>query len=244
MIKHRKIGSVMTDEVVTARYGTPLKEVARLLGEHRIGGVPVIDDDEKVIGVLSGTDLVNRQAAGLGRPPGVLRGRLGWLFPSVRGARARAAARTAGALMSAPAITVKADVGVAEAARTMAERGIERLPVVDEEDRLVGIVSRRDLLQVYLRSDGEIVREIAEDLLVDTMWLAPGTVTTQVHDGVVTLRGVVERRSDKSVALRLAEHVDGVVAVVDQLTYRIDDSHTELGEYATHGVTEHWLRKP
>ncbi|MCX4585693.1 CBS domain-containing protein [Streptomyces sp. NBC_01481] len=242
-MKHMKIGGVMVDDVVKVTYDTPFKEVARLLGEHRISGLPVVDEDEKVIGVISETDLMARQAE---EPALDEQGRphwLSWLHISKGHDADKAHARTAGTLMSAPAITVRAESTIADAARTMAQRRIERLPVVDEEDRLVGIVTRWDLLQVFLRPDEEIRRAVVDEVIVNALWLDPETVTVDVSEGVVTLSGQVERCSDVPIALRMVSQVDGVVAVVDMLTYRLDDSHLRPDDPAVYGVGEEWLRR-
>ncbi|MEU2776366.1 CBS domain-containing protein, partial [Streptomyces sp. NPDC007162] len=148
-MKHDKVGSVMTSDVVSAVYGTPFKEVARLLAGHRISGLPVIDEDDKVIGVISETDLMERQAGTPDPSDPPHPSRLAALTPSGRRQAAKAQARTAGQLMTRPPVTVHADNTIVEAARTMAGSHVERLPVLDEEDRLVGIVTRRDLLQVF-----------------------------------------------------------------------------------------------
>ncbi|MFF4512847.1 CBS domain-containing protein [Streptomyces mirabilis] len=242
-MRQNKVGSVMATEVVTARYGTPFKEVARLLTEHRISGLPVIDEDDKVLGVISETDLMVRQA-GVPDPYETPR-RFRFTGPT-RGARRQAAkghARTAGQLMSVPPVTVHADETIAEAARTMARSRVERLPVVDDEDRVVGIVTRRDLIQVFLQPDDVIRREVIDEVLVRTLWLSPSTVEVAVYEGVVTLTGHVERRSEAEIAASMTDRIDGVVAVVDGLTYRLDDSHLRPDEPALHGVTEEWLRK-
>ncbi|MCX4616700.1 MULTISPECIES: CBS domain-containing protein [Streptomyces] len=242
-MRQNKVGSVMATEVVTARYGTPFKEVARLLTEHRISGLPVIDEDDKVLGVISETDLMVRQA-GVPDPYETPR-RFRFTGPT-RGARRQAAkghARTAGQLMSVPPVTVHADETIAEAARTMARSRVERLPVVDDEDRVVGIVTRRDLIQVFLQPDDVIRREVIDEVLVRTLWLSPSTVEVAVYEGVVTLTGHVERRSEAEIAASMTDRIDGVVAVVDRLTYRLDDSHLRPDEPALHGVTEEWLRK-
>lgn len=193
-MKHAKVGFLMTDEVVSVLGWTPFRDVARLLVEHDISGVPVVDEDDRVIGVVSQTDLL---------------------------ARSDLAARE---LMSAPAITVHAEQTVTEAARLMTRRGVERLPVVDEEDRLVGIVTRRDLLRVFLRPDHEIHRCLVEDVLGETMGLGADAVDVHVVDGVVTLDGRLAKRSQIPVVLRLAWQLDGVVAVTARLTARFDDS--------------------
>ncbi|MFK4145359.1 CBS domain-containing protein [Streptomyces sp. NPDC004065] len=241
-MKHNKIGSVMTAEVVRAGYGTPFKEVARLLAGHRISGLPVVDEDDQVIGVISETDLMMRQAGTPGPYEPARRPRFTGLTAAARRRAAKQKARTAGQLMTAPAVTVHADDSIVEAARTMARRHVERLPVVDEEDRLVGIVTRRDLLSVFLRPDAEIRDEVVREVLLRTLWQAPRTVSVSVTEGVVTLEGRLERRSDTEIAVSMTRQVDGVVDVVDKLTYRLDDSRLQPEEQALHGVAEDWLR--
>ncbi|MEU5047662.1 CBS domain-containing protein [Streptomyces griseorubiginosus] len=242
-MKHSKVGSVMTSEVVRATYGTPFKEVARLLREHRISGLPVIDEDDKVIGVISETDLMTRQAEMPDPYEPKKRIRIAHLTPAGRKQAAKARARTAGQLMSVPPVTVHADNTIVEAARTMAQHHVERLPVLDEEDRLVGIVTRRDLLKVFLRPDAEIRAEVIEEVLIRALWLAPRSVDVSVTEGVVTLSGHVERKSEKEIAVSMTGRVDGVVAVVDRLTFRLDDSRVQPDEQAFHGVADDWLRR-
>ncbi|MFE9650642.1 CBS domain-containing protein [Streptomyces sp. NPDC006365] len=242
-MKHNKVGSVMTTEVVRAEYGTPFKEVARLLGQHRISGLPVVDDDEKVIGVISETDLMVHQAESPDPYEPKKRFRFAGLTPAAKRRAAKARARTAGQLMTEPPVTVHADNTIVEAARAMARHHIERLPVLDEEQRLVGIVTRRDLLQVFLRPDAEIRTEVIDEVLVRALWLAPHSVDVSVVEGVVTLSGHMERKSESEIAVSMTRQIDGVVAVVDELTYRLDDSHIQPDEQALHGVADDWLRK-
>ncbi|MFF6953274.1 CBS domain-containing protein [Streptomyces iakyrus] len=242
-MKHSKVGALMTSDVVRAEYGTPFKEVARLLAEHRISGLPVVDDDEKVLGVISETDLMTRQADAPGpREPHHRFHWLGWT-PGSRARRTKARARTVGRLMSSPAITVHSDATVAEAARVMARRRVERLPVVDDEERLVGIVTRRDLLQVFLRPDPEILASVRNDVLVRALWLTPYSVDVDVHEGVVTLTGQLERRSECAMAVEMCRQTDGVVAVVDHLTHRFDDSWRQPDEPVPEAITGNWLRR-
>ncbi|MFF9896232.1 CBS domain-containing protein [Streptomyces longispororuber] len=243
-MKHSKVGSVMTRDVITATYETPFKEVALLLNRNDISGMPVVDDEQHVIGVLSETDLMMRQAEvddPYAPAPAVRRWRT--LLPGARKRMAKARALTAGTLMSQPPITVYADDTIAGAARTMAGHRVERLPVVDAQERLVGIVTRRDLLHVFLRPDAHIRREVVQQVLVDTLWLAPQALTVEVVNGVVTLRGQVERSSEVPVAVRMTQQVDGVVDVVDKLTYRFDDSRLRPTGQAPEGVAEDWLRR-
>ncbi|MGW9031202.1 CBS domain-containing protein [Streptomyces sp. NPDC055722] len=242
-MKHNKVGSVMTSDVVSAAYGTPFKEVARLLADHRISGLPVIDEDDKVIGVISETDLMARQAETPDPFDPPRHSRLAALTPAGRRQTAKAQARTAGQLMTRPPVTVHADNTIVEAARTMARSHVERLPVLDEEDRLVGIVTRRDLLQVFLRSDADIRDEIVREVLGRSLWLPPTSVDVSVTDGVVTLTGQLERKSETEIAVSMTRQIDGVVNVVDQLTHRLDDARLRPAEQALHGVGDDWLRR-
>uniref|UniRef100_A0AAU2JY03 CBS domain-containing protein n=1 Tax=Streptomyces sp. NBC_00049 TaxID=2903617 RepID=A0AAU2JY03_9ACTN len=217
-MKHIKVGDLMTDEVVSVLTSTPFKDVAKLLAQHDISGLPVLDDDDRVLGVVSESDLIGRAAADhppVGEEADADQG--GAAFPSE-------VTFTAGEAMSAPAVTVHGDETAAGAARLMARRGVERLPVVDDEDRLVGIVTRRDLLWLFLRPDSEIRHRVVADILVDTMGLGAEAVTVHVVDGIVTLEGRLERQSQIPVLIRLTNQLDGVVAVAPRLTARIDDS--------------------
>ncbi|MFE0965504.1 CBS domain-containing protein [Streptomyces fungicidicus] len=222
-MKTSKVGEVMTTDVIQACQETPFKDVAQLLARHRISGLPVVDADDKVLGVISETDLVHRQAAKAERDrEGRLR--LPALRRKARVTAAKARAMTAGQLMSTPAITVHPEQRVADAARVMERHHIERLPVVDEEDRLIGIATRRDLLRVFTRTDEEIRQEIIDEVLTSAMCLPPHTVIVSVHDGTATLEGRLERRSDIPVAVQLTWRVDGVVGVMNSLTFRDDDT--------------------
>jgi len=241
-MKHNKVGSVMTTEVVRATYGTPFKEVAGLLGEHRISGLPVVDEDDQVIGVVSETDLMAHQAEAPDPYEPKKRFRLADLTRGAKRRAAKATARTAGQLMTEPPVTVHADDTIVEAARTMAQHRVERLPVLDEEQRLVGIVTRRDVLQVFLRPDAEIREEVVAEVLVRALWLASSTVDVSVVEGVVTLAGRMERKSETEIGVSMTRQIDGVVAVVDQLSYRTDDSRIQPEEQTYHGVSEAWVR--
>ncbi|KAB1976710.1 CBS domain-containing protein [Streptomyces triticiradicis] len=235
----RTVGEVMTREVVEAHRETSFKDVARLLDRHRISGLPVVDHDDKVVGVISETDLIRRQAAR--SVPG--RGRRLWipaLRRSVRRTAAVARATRAQELMSTPAITVHPEQRVEDAARIMERRGVERLPVVDEEDRLIGIATRRDLLRVFLRTDEEIRQDVIDDVLTRALRLPPRIVVVSVLDGMVTLEGRLEHRSDIPFAIQLTWRVDGVVGVVNGLTFRIDDTRPPE-QHDSDSVTLPWL---
>ncbi|MFE2534128.1 CBS domain-containing protein [Streptomyces sp. NPDC059371] len=231
------VGQVMTSEVVEAHPRMSFKDVARLLDRYGISGLPVVDDDDKVVGVISETDLLRLQAVRSGggrvrrRLPTSLRGALPWPHRPGRAARRATSAGGGGVrattveqLMSTPAITVHPEQRVADAARVMERHRVERLPVVDEEDRLIGITTRRDLLRVFLRTDEEIRREVADDVLGRALSLTPTAVRVAVGDGVVTLEGRLEHRSEIPEAIRLTWRVDGVVGVMNSLAFRVDDT--------------------
>lgn len=219
-MRHREVGSLMAADVVAVTAPTSSATSADLMERHRINGLPVVDAEDRVVGMLSATDLRRRWFSEDDSRRQRHRGRLlrtaGRSRKSAYGAARNE--RTAGEVMSAPAVVVHAEQSIAEAARTMAGRGVERLPVVDEENRLVGIVTRRDLLAVFLRPDAEIHREVTETVLGRTMGLAPDRVDVRVDEGVVTLKGHLERAGELPVVIRLVEQVDGVVSVVHELT--------------------------
>ncbi|MFE9650353.1 CBS domain-containing protein [Streptomyces sp. NPDC006365] len=126
--------------------------------------------------------------------------------------------------MSSPAVTARPQWTVVEAARVMEQSRVKRLPVVDEADRLIGVISRADLPRVFLRGDRTVREEIEREVLVRTLGIAPGAVTVHVVDGRVSLSGTVERKSLIAVAVRLCSGVDGVVDVSNDLGYRVDDT--------------------
>ena len=196
----RTVGEVMTGDVVHARPAASCQEVARLLDRHRVGGLPVVDADDKVIGVVSRTDLVRHQATDTqSAPEGPV---------------------TAGGLMTTPAVTVHPEQRVVDAARIMQRRDVGRLPVVDEEDRLIGIATPRDLLRAFVRTDEEIRAEVAGDVLPRALPPASAGVAVTVHDGLVWLEGTVDHGADVPAAVWSVWRVDGVVGVVNRLTPR------------------------
>ncbi|WP_431682641.1 CBS domain-containing protein [Kitasatospora sp. KL5] len=221
-MQHRSVHDVMTQEVVTARPDTPFKEVVGLFHRNDITAVPVLDDQDRPIGMVSEADLIRKEAV-LPDPEGRTPGR--WLPPKDR---ARAEAETAGGLMTTPAVTARPGWSVPEAARQMDKHKVKRLPVVDEAGRLVGIVSRRDLLQVFLRHDAAIREEIVHDVFGQILWTHSEDVRVTVQDGVVTVTGRLPRRSLIPIAEQLCRAVDGVVAVHQTLDWAEDDTDVRL----------------
>lgn len=213
-MKHRTVADVMTTHVVGVHPNAGFKQIAELLGSHRIGAVPVTDYQSRVIGVVSETDLMRRLVPEAPRT-GLRRLR----FPTRRGA-----GLVACGLMTTPAITVGADTDLATAAQLLAHRGIGRAPVVDADGRLIGIVSRHDLVHVFVRPDAAIRQDITADLLPYGLFVDRTRVDVQVRDGVVTLAGQLERASLVPITVALVGRVDGVIDVVNHLTYEYDDT--------------------
>ncbi|MFF7311705.1 CBS domain-containing protein [Streptomyces sp. NPDC008137] len=217
-MQHRTVGDLMTHGVVLARRDTPFKNIVSLLAENEVTALPVVDDLGHPVGVVSEADLL-RTVAARPDPKG-----LPQLPYASNGAPAASDGITAEQLMSAPAVCARPEWTVVEAARLMDTQGVKRLPVVDEGETLVGIVSRGDLLRVFLRRDDALRDEIAGDVLVRTLGLAPSDVAVDVRDGRVTLKGRVETEQIIPVIERLCRGVDGVVSVDSTLHHRLDET--------------------
>lgn len=214
----RTVADVMTRKVVAVDAFAPFKDIVRKMQEFRVSAVPVVDEDGRIMGVVSEGDLILKE------DPDLEGG--AHLFEGIhrRHDRSKAAGLIASQLMTVPAFTVLPGASLGEAARLMHRKAVKRLPVVDEEGRVQGIVSRTDLLKVFLRDDVEIAGEIREDVIRRTLWIEPDTIRVMVRDGVVTLEGQLERRSLIPLLERLVLGVEGVVAVKDRLTFLNDDS--------------------
>jgi CBS domain-containing protein len=208
----------MTSMVVAVRGRADYKEIVDALAEYGVSAVPVLDEDDRVIGVVSEADLLPKmEFAG-----DDLRARL-FDRGRLRTVKAKAAGDTAAELMSSPAITTTPDASIVQAARVMETERVKRLPVVGDEGRLAGIVTRRDLLRVYLRPDSAIAEDVMTEVFGKALGIGLPEVHVEVVDGVVTLSGTVGQRSQAQLAVRLTHAVTGVVDVVDELSYRHDD---------------------
>lgn len=214
------VADVMTRDVISVGPDASFGDIVDALVGNGVSAVPVVDVSGHVVGVVSEADLLPRVevADDAGR-------RLRRRRAFARKARALRAAE----LMTAPPITIAADEPVATAARKLDAAKVKRLPVVDAEGRLMGIVSRRDLLRMYTRPDPEIQRDVEEGVLLRSLWIDPATVDVRVVDGVVALHGTVETKSLAGLAVRLTAAVPGVVQVVDRLSWTRDDSHAGHG---------------
>lgn len=208
-----KVKDVMTKDVATVSPDASLKAVAHALVERRISGLPVVDEDGTVLGVVSEADVLVKESGDRSARGGLL----SWLFEaSYVELEEKLGARTAGEAMTAPPLTIGPNRPVHEAATRMIEEGVNRLPVV-EDGKLVGIVTRADLVRAFTRSDDEIATEIREEILRRTLWISPETVDVSVAAGEVTLRGRVETRTDAELLPVFVERVPGVVGVRSEL---------------------------
>ena len=211
-----RIEEVMTGAVRTVAPETSLKEAAEILAELRISGLPVVEEG-KVVGVLSEADIVSKER---GEAP-YRGGLLGLVFENGHG-RAKLLAKTVGEAMTSPAITIGPHRPVPEAAAVMIDKKINRLPVVDDNGMLIGIVSRADLVRAFVRPDDEIAREIREDVVLHTLWIAPEQLDLNVENGVVTLAGQVETKDDAELLPEFVRRVPGVVDVRAHLTWEFE----------------------
>jgi CBS domain-containing protein len=216
-VKNLTVSDVMTRRVITARGSTPVKELTRLMVEHRISALPVLDDDDRLIGVVSAADVVLKQGHQVPRRPHW------WEPPEQRAGVRRAAGDTAGRLMTTVPVSISEQASLPQAARLMSDRGAKRLPVLDTDDRVVGVVSRIDLLRAFVRSDDDIQADVLDEVFVHLLWPDPTEVRIEVRDGVVELTGSVDRRSTAEAAERLVRRLDGVVDVISRLDHRVDD---------------------
>jgi CBS domain-containing protein len=209
----------MTSPAITVPITAGFKEIATKLHEAGISAMPVLDEKGRLAGVVSEGDLLlKEEREQLEQRPRLLQS------PSTRADRAKAEGSTAAELMSSPALTVGPDTPLAEAARTMHEKRVKRLPVVDPKGATVGVVSRADLLKVFARDDDEIRQEVVREVIVDALWIEPATLNVVVREGVVHVKGEMERKSEIRLLEKLIARVDGVVRVETELTYREDDS--------------------
>jgi CBS domain-containing protein len=192
------VGDVMSVGVITVACDTPVKEVARIMHEARVGGLPVIVDGV-IVGIVTSSDILGS-------------------VPNVGGMR------TAGDVMTRDPVCLREDLTVAGAARVLARNRIKRAPVL-RDGKLVGMVTRSDLLRPYLRTDGEIRADVEDSVLIRTMHLRPHDVQVEVDAGVVTLRGAIEHPEEVRVLERLVRAIDGVVDVAIEIMRSAQPAH-------------------
>ena len=213
---HRAVRAVMTAPVATVSLDTPFKGLAAIMAEHGVNALPVLDAQGRIAGIVSQSDLIRKeeyQDDPAARPP------------RSHHHHAQAAGLAARDVMSSPAITIAPGASIVAAARAFDRGHVSHLMVTEADGTLAGIVTPRDLLKVYLRTDDDIRSEILGEVIGKYLGCDPDRAEVAVTDGIVTLRGEVERKSMVPLAARMTQSVDGVVNVVNMLAYAIDDSH-------------------
>ena len=224
----------MTTSVIAVRGDASFKDMAAMLGSSGVSAFPVIDQAGKVVGVVSETDLLIKEADRASHPG---------LFAGLRRSRdqEKAAGVTAAELMTSPPVTIGPDEPVEHAAFLMYDRGVQRLPVVDEAGHLAGIVSQVDVLSIFGRPDEEIRREVTGRLILQGLLIDREHLQVTVHDGIVTLSGQPGTGQAGQAIVEAARHVEGVVAVQDQLAPRGRPSRPRRGpssESAAHTLNQ------
>ena len=206
------VRDVMSTHVIAARRSAPYKELAAMLRNQRVSAFPVVDDDNQVIGIVSESDLLIKEALE-GTVPSTLQG------PAHQHLRSKVTALIAADLMSSPAVTIGPDEPVARAARLMYDRQVKRLPVTSEDGTLIGIVTRSDVLSVYSRADAEIEHEITRHVVPGVVPGDPERFTVTVKGGIVTVEGTPETAQAGHAVIDAVRRAEGVVSVRDRLSY-------------------------
>lgn len=212
------VADVMVTSVVAAHEDAVFKEIVQALARNRVSALPVVDQDRHVLGVVSESDLLVRVSGRLTRPRGHLLSRRSDVHSKSLGITARE-------LMTAPAVTTTPGARIVDAARHAGTARVRRMPVVDHAGRLVGIVSRTDLLRPFLRQDEDIRADVVENVLRGRYPQEADGIQVDVAQGVVNVRGQVELRLVREAIVEAIRGVSGVVDVdAGAFTYRIDDT--------------------
>jgi CBS domain-containing protein len=200
-----RVVDVMTTDVITVSPETAIKDAARLMFRNRVSGLPVCDGDGSIVGIITEADFLRLEVAR-------------------QEAENPLPVETVGQVMNSNVVTIDSDKRIGDAARTMALHDVNRLPVVDKESHVLGIISRMDVVAVFTRPDDIIEDEIREDVLRRVLFIDPDDITVSVANGVVTFRGQIGTRNEASLLEELARRLDGVVRVESELSWRLDDS--------------------
>ncbi|GMQ92852.1 MAG: CBS domain-containing protein [Acidimicrobiia bacterium] len=208
-----KVGDVMSTEVITIDADAPLKEAATAMVHSGVSGLPVVDDDRKVVGIITEADFVTAEA---NRSWGRQRRRL---LANFLGETTPPNAKTVSDVMTADPHTIDSGSSVTEAARAMTDLRVKRLPVIFPDGILCGIISRADVMAIFARPDEALADEIVSSVVVDVLQLLPGEVTVKVKEGVAEISGHVSTRMDGRMLEELASRVEGIVAVDSTVTW-------------------------
>lgn len=211
-----KVRDLMTTEPITTTPDAPLKEAARTMVREKVSGLPVLERG-KLVGMVTEGDFL-RQEADRDQPY-----RLSLLEALFGDGTSEPEAETVGEVMSSPVVTITPDATLSEAARVMSHRKVKRLPVVDEDGALIGIISRADVVNAFTKPDEVIEDEIREDIVRRLLFLEPDAIEVKVAGGVVSLSGELENRTEAHLLEELTRRIAGVIKVNSDLTYEVDD---------------------
>jgi len=217
-----KVRDIMTTDPISVRGDTSLKEAARIMVRHKVSGLPVIDDDGRLIGIVTEDDFLRREAD-RDRPyrPSLLDALFGDSEDSTP------LAETVAEVMTEKVVTIAPNASIGEAARLMANRNVKRLPVIGDDGTVQGIISRADIVNAFTKPDDVIEDEVREDIIRRLLFLDPDTVEVKVSDGVVHLGGELENRTEVHLLEELTLRIAGVVKVESDLSYQFDDRKIE-----------------
>ena len=202
-----QVVDLMTTDVIRVTPETGVKEAARLMFRHRVSGLPVVDSDGYLAGIVTEADFLRMEVA-------------------QHEADDPDSPETVGELMSPGVVTINAAAPITEAAKIMVVQDVKRLPVVDDDNRMLGIISRLDVVAVFTRPDEVIEDEIREDLVRRVLFVDPDDIDVTVANGVVTVKGEIGTKNEARILGELARRLDGVMRVENQLTWRLDDTET------------------
>ncbi|QVQ50048.1 CBS domain-containing protein [Spiractinospora alimapuensis] len=217
---------VMTTDVATVTPDTAYKEVARTMVSRDVSALPVITDG-KIVGIITETDMLHKEEF---KPQDYgeeyaspLRARLRRKLGTSGAIRRKANAEQADQLMSTRVVTVHPDDNAVTIARVMDRFDVKQVPVVDERNHLLGLVSRRDLLGVFVRADEDIKRDVERAIQNVPAWIEPADLSFTVREGIVRAEGRLHQHSNVPVVIQIIEGVDGVVAVDSHLAWQMED---------------------
>jgi CBS domain-containing protein len=199
-----QVVDVMTTDVITVTADTSITNAARLMFRNRVSGLPVCDEDSCLVGIITEADFLRLEVAR-------------------QEADALSPVETVGEVMNRGVLTIGPDAAIVDAARLMVVNDVNRLPVVDAQSKILGIISRLDVVAVFTRPDDIIEDEIREDVIRRVLFVDPDSISVGVSGGVVTFEGQIGTRTESRLLEELVRRLDGVMRVDNQLSWRIDD---------------------